>query len=56
MLESSIKKSNIGKGDFSMAPHKQVYLVTGHANMRKSIDGLSLIVNDVLKMDPLSEA
>jgi len=39
-----------------MTPHKQVYLVTGHTDMRKSIDGLSLIVSDVLEMDPLSEA
>ena len=39
-----------------MTPHKQIYLVTGHTDMRKSIDGLSLIVSDVLEMDPLSEA
>ena len=39
-----------------MIPRKQIYLVTGHTDMRKSIDGLSLIVSDVLEMDPLSEA
>jgi len=39
-----------------MTPHKQIYIVTGHTDMRKSIDGLYLIVSDVLEMDPLSEA
>ncbi|NQZ51049.1 MAG: IS66 family insertion sequence element accessory protein TnpB [Moritella sp.] len=38
-----------------MTPHKLIYLVTGHADMRKSIDGLSLIVSDVLEMDQLRE-
>ena len=39
-----------------MTSNKPIYLVTGHTDMRKSIDGLSLIVNDVLEMNPLSEA
>ena len=39
-----------------MAPHKQIYLVTGHTDMRKSIDSLSLLVSDALEMDPLIEA
>ena len=39
-----------------MTPHKQIYLVTDCTDMRKSIDGLSLIVCDVLEIDPLSEA
>ena len=39
-----------------MTPAAQVYLVTGITDMRKSIDGLSLIVADVLDMDPFSEA
>ncbi len=34
----------------------QLYLVTGHTDMRKSIDGLALIVSDVLELNPLSEA
>jgi transposase len=39
-----------------MNPRGNIYLVSGHTDMRKSIDGLSLIVSDVLEMDPLSEA
>lgn len=39
-----------------MTPSAQIYLVTGVTDMRKSIDGLSLIVADVLEMDPFSEA
>ncbi|MBF4311827.1 IS66 family insertion sequence hypothetical protein, partial [Vibrio anguillarum] len=31
-------------------------MVSGITDMRKSIDGLSLIVADVLDMDPFSEA
>jgi transposase len=34
----------------------QIYLVSGATDMRKSIDGLALIVTDLLEMDPLSEA
>ncbi|MGD6737021.1 IS66 family insertion sequence element accessory protein TnpB [Photobacterium leiognathi subsp. mandapamensis] len=37
-----------------MIPSGAVYLVSGITDMRKSIDGLSLIVADVLEMDPLS--
>lgn len=39
-----------------LAPGSAIYLVSGCTDMRKSIDGLSLIVADVLDMDPLSEA
>ncbi len=39
-----------------MIPSGAVYLVSGITDMRKSIDGLSLIVADVLEMDPLSNA
>ncbi|QIR15093.1 transposase [Shewanella aestuarii] len=39
-----------------MTPSAQVYLVTGITDMRKSIDGLSLIVGQHLEMDPFSEA
>jgi len=35
---------------------QQVYLVTGFTDMRKSINGLSIIVSDTLAMDPLSQA
>jgi transposase len=34
----------------------QVYLVTGFTDMRKSINGLSIIVCDQLELDPLSKA
>lgn len=34
----------------------QIFLVSGHTDMRKSIDGLALIVTDLLEMDPLGEA
>ena len=37
-----------------MVPLSESYLITGHTYMRKSINGLSLIVSDVLEMDPLS--
>ncbi|PSU63171.1 IS66 family insertion sequence element accessory protein TnpB [Photobacterium phosphoreum] len=39
-----------------MIPRGAIYLVSGITDMRKSIDGLSLIVADVLEMDPLSSA
>ncbi len=39
-----------------MIPSGSIYLVSGITDMRKSIDGLSLIVADVLEMDPLSNA
>lgn len=39
-----------------LAPSAGIYLVAGVTDMRKSIDGLSLIVADLLEMDPLSEA
>ncbi|NQY89364.1 MAG: IS66 family insertion sequence element accessory protein TnpB [Colwellia sp.] len=34
----------------------QVYLVTGFTDMRKSINGLSIIVSEILSLDPLSQA
>ncbi|WP_157673808.1 IS66 family insertion sequence element accessory protein TnpB [Cognaticolwellia beringensis] len=34
----------------------QVYLVTGFTDMRKSINGLSIIVSETLLLDPLSQA
>ena len=37
-----------------MIPRGAIYLVSGITDMRKSIDGLSLIVADVLEMDLLS--
>ena len=33
-----------------------VYLVSGYTDMRKSINGLSIIVSDTLALDPLSQA
>jgi len=39
-----------------LTPNSGIYLVSGITDMRKSIDGLSLIVADVLDMDPFSEA
>ncbi len=35
---------------------QQVYVVTGVTDMRKSINGLSIIVSDTLSLDPLSQA
>ena len=34
----------------------QVYLVTGYTDLRKAIDGLAVIVQGHLKMDPYSKA
>ncbi|HBV76749.1 IS66 family insertion sequence element accessory protein TnpB, partial [Vibrio sp.] len=39
-----------------MIPTGKVYLVSGSTDMRKSIDGLSIIVADILDMDPFSES
>ncbi len=39
-----------------MIQSEKVYLVVGVTDMRKSIDGLSLIVAETLEMDPFSEA
>ncbi|QTL40323.1 IS66 family insertion sequence element accessory protein TnpB [Xenorhabdus budapestensis] len=38
-----------------MIPFGTIYLVSGHTDMRKSIDGLAGVV-DALGLDPLSEA
>lgn len=34
----------------------KVYLATGHTDMRKSIDGLAVMVKEVFKLDPFSPA
>ncbi|EKO3558155.1 IS66 family insertion sequence element accessory protein TnpB [Vibrio metschnikovii] len=39
-----------------MTPRGDIYLVTGVTDMRKSIDGLSVIVSEVLELNPLSNA
>lgn len=39
-----------------MMPSGKVFLVSGVTDMRKSIDGLSLIVSDTLGMDPFNES
>jgi transposase len=39
-----------------MTPTGKVYLVSGITDMRKSIDGLSIIVAETLEMDPFNEA
>jgi transposase len=39
-----------------MTPTEKVYLVSGVTDMRKSIDGLSLIVSDALEIDSFSES
>ena len=35
---------------------KQVYLACGHTDMRKSINGLSLLIQGDFSLDPFSEA
>ena len=35
---------------------EKIYIVCGYTDMRKSIDGLCAIIEDQLKMDPLSSA
>ncbi|WP_270668621.1 IS66 family insertion sequence element accessory protein TnpB [Aeromonas sp. QDB06] len=39
-----------------MTPRGDIYLVTGVTDMRNSIDGLAMIVSDVLVQDPMSQA
>lgn len=39
---------------FSPATPAQVYIATGITDMRKSINGLSILVADQLELDPLS--
>ncbi len=39
---------------FSPANAAQVFIATGVTDMRKSINGLSILVADQLKLDPLS--
>ena len=38
----------------SIGSHTRVFLAAGVTDMRKSIDGLSVLVVDVLEVDPLS--
>ncbi len=38
----------------NIGQHTLVFLATGVTDMRKSIDGLSVLVVDVLEQDPLS--
>ena len=35
---------------------QQVYLVTGYTDLRRSIDGLAMIVHSQLHLDPFSTA
>ena len=35
---------------------EKIYIVCGYTDMRKSIDGLCAMIEDQLKMDPLSSA
>lgn len=37
-----------------LPPNTRIYMATGKVDMRKSIDGLSLLVHGVLNKDPLS--
>ncbi len=37
-----------------VAPHTRVYLAIGATDMRKSINGLSVLVDEVLQLNPLS--
>ncbi len=39
---------------FAPAHPTQVYIATGITDMRKSINGLSILVSDQLELDPLS--
>ena len=38
----------------TLGAHTRVYLAAGATDMRKAIDGLSVLVQDVLHQDPLS--
>ena len=38
------------------SPNLSVYLAPGVTDMRKSIDGLAMIVSEVLELDPFSES
>ncbi len=42
--------------DTLMINPQQVYLVTGFTDMRKSINGLSIIIAEQLELDPLNQA
>lgn len=37
-----------------LSPNTRIFIATGHADMRKSMDGLSVLVQEVLQQNPLS--
>lgn len=39
-----------------ISQNQQVYLVTGYTDLRRSIDGLAMIVQGQLRLDPFSSA
>lgn len=41
-------------GDISSVD--EIYIVCGHTDMRKSIDGLCSIIQDTLRMDPYTNS
>ncbi len=40
----------------NLSLNKQVYIVTGYTDLRRSIDGLAMIVQAQLKLDPFNKA
>lgn len=39
-----------------ISSNQQVYLVTGYTDLRRSIDGLAMIIQGQLRLDPFSSA
>ena len=39
-----------------LSSNQQVYLVTGYTDLRRSIDGLAMIIQGQLRLDPFSSA
>lgn len=37
-----------------LSPNTRIFVATSHVDMRKSLDGLSLLVQEVLQQNPLS--
>ncbi len=37
-----------------LAPNTRIYIATSHVDMRKSVDGLSIVVQETLNKNPLS--
>ena len=37
-------------------PAEQIYIAIGHTDMRRSIDGLSVLVQQVFKLDPFTKS